>query len=81
MSEFRLTKEQSVIVESDGEAKVEALAGTGKTTTLVHYANRHSRKAKMLYLVFNRAMRESAEGKFPRNVKVTTAHSMAWGPI
>ena len=76
-----LTKEQWDVVTSSGDAKVEALAGTGKTTTLVHYARHHQNDGDILYLVFNKAMQESAENKFPKNVKVSTAHSLAWNSL
>lgn len=72
-----LTDEQLRIAESEGRAKVEARAGTGKTSTLLEYARRHQR-ASILYVVFNRAVSVDARSKFPANTRVTTAHSLAF---
>ncbi|MFA7802130.1 conjugal transfer nickase/helicase domain-containing protein [Escherichia coli] len=56
---------------------VNAFAGTGKTSTLVQYAlvNPDSR---MLYLAYNRSVRDEAERKFPFNVECKTSHQLAW---
>ncbi len=43
--------------------KVEAVAGSGKTSTLIEFIKRNSDK-KILYAVFNRAMQQEAELKF-----------------
>lgn len=45
---------------------VMALAGTGKTTTLVEYARRRP-NLKFIYLTFNRSIMEDAATKFPSN--------------
>lgn len=57
--------------------KVNAFAGTGKSSTLLGFAEAH-RSAKILYIVFNRANREEAEKRFPANVACKTSHSLAW---
>lgn len=54
-----------------------AYAGAAKTTTLVEYTRRHP-DLRFLYLAFNRAIKEEAEKKFPRNVKVLTTHGLAY---
>ena len=61
---------------------VNAVAGSGKTTTLGGYAL--ARKSKsILYLAFNSSVRKEAQAKFAqmglRNVRVETAHSLALG--
>ena len=33
---------------------------------------------KMLYLAYNRAVRDEAEQKFPFNVECKTSHQLAW---
>lgn len=59
---------------------IEALAGTGKTTTLQHVA--HHLDGQGVYLAFNRAIVDEAKRKFPRRkVDCATAHSMAWGAV
>jgi F-box protein 18 (helicase) len=74
----KLTEEQQKFVETDaGVLMLEALAGTGKTSSLVEFA-RHRPKARILYLTFNASMRDAALGRFPSNVKVMTTHGPAF---
>lgn len=72
------TEEQKAILKAKGRViRINARAGTGKTTTLRMLANEHADK-KILYLVFNRKASEEAQAKFPENVTVRTVHSLAW---
>lgn len=75
---FSLTNEQQAIVAARGNVvKVNAFAGTGKTSTLVAFAaDRIDRR--ILYLAFNRAICAEATMKFPANVTSRTAHAMAY---
>ena len=71
------TPEQAAILDSSGQiTRIDARAGTGKTTTLQLLADQYSDK-KILYLVFNRRAKEEAKQKFPSNVHVHTIHSLA----
>lgn len=71
------TEEQQAILNATGRViRVNARAGTGKTTTLRMLSEKYADK-KILYLVFNRKAREEAQSKFPPNVKVKTVHSLA----
>lgn len=78
---MNLTEQQEAIVHSSSDLKINAVAGAGKTSTLIAYAANHPRK-KILYLVFNKSVKEEAIEKFARkglsNVTVETAHSMAY---
>lgn len=56
---------------------VEAAAGSGKTTTLVDYAN-HWREHRGLYLAFNKEIANQAQSRFPPWVKAQTMHSFAY---
>lgn len=70
--------EQKAIIESrEPSIKVSAFAGTGKTTTLVGYAN-NRRNDSMIYLAFNKAIQEEAARKFTGNVECRTTHSIAY---
>ena len=60
--------------------KIEAKAGSGKTSTLVEVAKANPDKT-FLYLAFNKAIVTEAEGKFPANVVVRTTHSLAYSRI
>lgn len=75
------TEEQKKIVEMATNPdiqrlKINALAGTGKTTTLCMVANKLN--CQSLYLAFNKAMAEEARTKFPAHVEVRTTHSLAF---
>ncbi|MEX6150779.1 3'-5' exonuclease [Providencia hangzhouensis] len=74
------TDEQQRIIDYKAEPGsmvcVQAYAGSGKTFTLKVYADTHKDK-KMLYLVFNKSIREEAEKKFPKNVECKTSHALA----
>lgn len=79
-----LTKEQVAIVKSAGNIKINAVAGSGKTTTLLEYAAARPGQ-RILYLAFNKAVKLEAEKKFTArglsHVKVETAHSLAFSRI
>jgi len=80
-STLPLTPEQEAIVASVGDIKINAVAGSGKTTTVVEYARTRPPAARILYLAFNSAVRREAERKFRaqdlEHVQVETAHSLA----
>ena len=74
---LRPTAEQEAILNAtDRLIKINARAGTGKTSTLLMLAQQHPQH-KILYLVFNKRAREEAQGRFPKNVTVHTVHSFA----
>lgn len=75
--DIKPTDEQKKILEARGRViKINARAGTGKTTTLRLIAENNPDQ-KILYLVFNRKNREEAEKVFPRNVKIRSVHAFA----
>ncbi|UYZ61327.1 UvrD-helicase domain-containing protein [Hymenobacter latericus] len=80
-STLPLTPEQEAIVASKGDIKINAVAGSGKTTTVVEYARTRPPAARILYLAFNSAVRWEAVRKFQAqglgHVQVETAHSLA----
>lgn len=72
------TAEQLPVIQYEGNhLVVKAYAGCGKTSTLVAYAEHHSH-LRMLYLAYNRAIRDEGAAKFPRNVVCKTSHQLAW---
>jgi F-box protein 18 (helicase) len=81
---FKLTKEQrdvlKAVKDGVGFLKINAFAGTGKTTTLIEIAKQNKDK-KILYLAFNRAIQQEAQKKFPKNVEVKTTHALAFKHI
>ncbi|MBR9917520.1 ATP-dependent helicase [bacterium] len=82
---MKLTQEQSRICNSKGDIKINAVAGSGKTTTIIEYAGAQSPESKILYLAFNRAVKLEARKRFKdrglANVRVETAHSLAYQAI
>ncbi|HZH72520.1 MAG TPA: UvrD-helicase domain-containing protein [Mariniphaga sp.] len=79
---MELTEEQKKIIESTGNIKINAVAGSGKTTTVIEYAASRPKTSRILYLAFNRSVRLEAIRKFAErgitNVRVETAHSLAF---
>lgn len=79
---MELTAEQRAIINSSGNIKINAVAGSGKTTTIIEYAKARPVSARILYLAFNKSVKIEATKKFAdkglSNVKVETAHSLAY---
>jgi F-box protein, helicase, 18 len=78
---MQLTAEQKAIVQSKGDIRINAVAGSGKTTTIIEYA-RARPGSRILYLAFNKAVKLEAARKFGElklgHVTVETAHSLAY---
>lgn len=65
--------------ETGENLAIEALAGSGKTTTLRMLVERGSpRGGKILYTSFGAKVVADAKGKFPKGVRVSTIHGLAW---
>lgn len=84
LSEVKLTHEQQRIlnhkIERGQIVKIMAFAGTGKTSTLVKYAEKFT-DLSFLYVTFNKAVAERGRLVFPRNVTCKTFHSLAFGSV
>lgn len=76
------TDEQNAILNYDNNLKINAVAGSGKTTTFIEYAKTRDENSKILYLAFNKSVKIEAVNKFKnkglKNVDITTAHSIAY---
>lgn len=59
--------------------RIDAYAGSGKTTTLQMLANSTSRRG--LYLAFNRSIADAARQMFPVHVSGATSHSIAFRAV
>ena len=79
---MKLTQEQTDIINSTGNIKINAVAGSGKTTTVIEYARTRPANSRILYIAFNKSVKLEAARKFEEkglyNVKVETAHSLAY---
>ncbi|XP_068257590.1 F-box DNA helicase 1 isoform X2 [Nyctibius grandis] len=82
--EVKLTHEQQRIlnhkIERGQIVKIMAFAGTGKTSTLVKYAEKFA-DLNFLYVTFNKAVAEKGKSTFPSNVTCKTFHSLAFGSV
>ena len=82
---MKFTLQQQTILASEGNIKINAVAGSGKTTTVIEYAKAKPAHAKILYLAFNKSVKLEAEQKFAQhkltNVRIETAHSLAYRNI
>lgn len=80
---YYLTKEQKdIIFAKEDRVKVSALAGSAKTSTLYYYAKERPFK-KILYLVYNKAMKDEAEKTFGKlsHVDIKTTHGLAYSYV
>ncbi len=82
---MKLTEEQIAILASKGNIKINAVAGSGKTTIVIEYAKTREEGSRILYLAFNKSVKIEASKRFLEeglnNVKVETAHSLAYKNI
>lgn len=68
-------------VRTGQDVTVRALAGSGKTSSLVMLADTLATErpdTRIVYLAFNKSVAVEAAGKFPANVEARTADSVAW---
>ncbi|XP_042324652.1 F-box DNA helicase 1 isoform X2 [Sceloporus undulatus] len=81
---IQLTSEQQQIlnhaVAPKQVVKIMAFAGTGKTSTLIRYAEKWS-NLRFLYLAFNKTIAEQGARAFPPNVTCKTVHSLAFAEV
>lgn len=64
------------LVKDHDFVKIEAVSGSGKTTTLQYISE--TLGLPSLYLAYNKSMAEEAKSKFPKNVETRTTHSLAY---
>ena len=76
---MQFTAEQLTAINTNDDLVINAVAGSGKTTTLIEYARTRPANSKILYLAFNKTVKTEAIQKFNKaelkNVKVETGHS------
>ena len=82
---MNLTTEQNTIVShieaNIGLTKINAVAGSGKTTLLISIANIVEEKTSGLYLAYTKSVATEAQHKFPKWMKCSTTHSLAYQAI
>ena len=80
-----LTQEQIDIIHTEEESfKINAVAGSGKTTTLLEYAQKN-KHLRILYLAYNKSLQTSLSQKLGSydlsHMKISTIHSLAYKGI
>lgn len=84
VAEINLTHEQQQILNHEitkrHVVKIMAFAGTGKTSTLIKYAQQRPHLC-FLYAAFNKSVAVQAKRMFPSNVDCKTIHSMAYQQV
>ena len=77
-SEFKPSQYQEAVFDfvksGEGNAVVEAVAGSGKTTTIVHALQYTS--GKVLFVAFNKHIADELSRRAPDHVRVCTLHSL-----
>lgn len=61
-----------------GHAVVQAVAGSGKTTTIVQALNHIPSDSSVLFLAFNRHIVNELKDRVPYNVQVATLNAFGW---
>ncbi|SFF74820.1 Adenine-specific DNA methylase, N12 class [Actinacidiphila alni] len=77
--EYPPTPQQQAIIDAvlaGQDVAVQALAGTGKTSTMLMLAKRLPDK-RIAYIAFNRSIADEGKRKFPRHVIADTSHGFA----
>lgn len=88
MSKFKPSKYQQAIydyiTDSDGNAVVQAVAGSGKTTTIVNVLDFIPKDKEIAFMAFNNSIVRELKEKVDKRVHVTTLHSFgarAYGKV
>lgn len=70
------------VQSGSGSAVVNAVAGSGKTTTIVEAANRLPKNNKVLFLAFNKAIVEELKERFKSsNISCKTMHAYGYSTL
>ncbi len=69
------------VEDGHGHAVVNAVAGSGKTTTIVEAARRLPPGMDALFLAFNKHIADELATRLPANVKAKTLHSFGMGAL
>lgn len=80
--EFKPSKFQQAIYDwitnGSGNAVVNAVAGSGKTTTIVNALTLIPKDKKIIFLAFNKSIANELKDRVPEHVQVSTLHSLGF---
>lgn len=66
------------VQNGSGNAVVRAVAGSGKTTTLIESLNLITKNKRVCLLAFNKSIAEELKRRTPTHINVQTFHSLGW---
>lgn len=66
------------VVRGTGSAIVEAVAGSGKTTTIVECANRIPQSMSCAFVAFNKSIATELKSRLPKHVRAQTLNGMGY---
>ena len=69
------------VTTGQGSAIVEAVAGSGKTTTIVEALKRIPPGQKVTFLAFNKSIATELQSRIPRHAQAQTTHSLGFQAI
>ena len=69
------------VANGSGSAIVEAVAGAGKTTTIVEACNRIPSNQSVLFTAYNKAIADELKARVPAHVEARTFHSLGAGAL
>lgn len=69
------------VKDGSGNAIVNAVAGSGKTTTIVKALDFIPSTKKVIFLAFNKAIVSELKNKVPAHVRVSTLHGLGWNSM
>lgn len=69
------------VKRADGNYVVEAVAGSGKTTTIVHALEHTPKDSSVAFVAFNRHIAKELARRAPAHVKVSTLHSLGFAAV
>ena len=69
------------VVKGSGNAVINAVAGSGKTTTIVEALKLIPKEQKVIFVAFNKSIVNELIAKVPSNVEVKTMHSFGFGAV
>jgi superfamily I DNA/RNA helicase len=69
------------VVNGRGSCVVEAVAGSGKTTTIVHAAGLIPQSKRAVFLAFNKRVAEELKSRLPAHVEARTLNSLGHGIV
>jgi DNA helicase-2/ATP-dependent DNA helicase PcrA len=69
------------IKNGTGNCVIDAVAGSGKTTTIVNALNLIPSDKKVIFVAFNKSIVNELSARVPKNVEVKTMHSFGFGAV